>query len=266
MASREGQGLERIHSFFGAHADYYAASASHRSGSDLSLLLDALRLRLEDRALDAATATGNVAFAMAPRVAEVVGLDATPEMGELFRHRREAEAATNVRFVLGDVHALPFPDGSFTVVATRRAAHHFRDLPLALREMRRVLAPGGRLGVADMTLPDDAEAAELMNQLEILRDASHVAARSTAERRRLVEEAGFEVTFLETMEEQIPVADWFAPSQVLADPERFARALAATLRPEVGEALFRWGSGTPLWRKHRLVLVAEARPTRGDGG
>ncbi|MCL6522632.1 MAG: methyltransferase domain-containing protein [Firmicutes bacterium] len=255
MTAEDDDQLERVRSFFGAHAEHYAASRSHRSGSDLALLLEALRLAPGDRALDVATASGNVAFAMAPRVAEVVGLDATPEMGELFRRRLQEEAAANVRFALGDAHALPFPDGSFTVVASRRAAHHFRDLPRALREMRRVLCPGGRLGIADMTVPDEPEAAELMNQLEILRDGSHVGARSAEEWRRLLEEAGLEVTFLETLEERLPVADWFAPSRALDDPERFARTLAAALRPEVAGALFAREDGRLLWRKRRLVAV-----------
>ncbi|MDI3297770.1 MAG: methyltransferase domain-containing protein [Bacillota bacterium] len=262
MATPDDDQLERVRSFFGAHAGYYAASASHRSGSDLALLLDALRPAAEDRALDVATASGNVAFALALRVREVVGLDVTPEMGELFRRRLEAEPRENVRFALGDVHALPFPDGSFTVVASRRAAHHFRDLPLALREMRRVLAPGGRLGVADMTVPDEPRAAELMNQLEILRDASHVAARSAAEWRRLLEEAGFVVTFLDAWEELLPVADWFAPSRALADPERFARSLAEALLPGVREALFVPDGDRILWRKRRLVAVGEVPLSR----
>jgi ubiquinone/menaquinone biosynthesis C-methylase UbiE len=247
----------QVRSFFGDHADYYAASVSHRLGGDLALLLDALRLKSEDRALDVATASGNVAFAMAARVHQVTGLDVTPEMGELFRGRLKAEPEANVQFVLDDVHALPFPDESFTVVTSRRAAHHFSDLPLALREMRRVLVPGGRLGIADMTVPDDSRAAELMNQLEILRDSSHVRARSPAEWCRLLEEAGFVITFLNIQEELLTITEWFAPSRALADPERFTRSLADTLRPEVRQALFGLVDGRLRWRKRRLVVVGE---------
>src|SRR5258707_415022 len=73
----------------------------------------------------------------------------------LLRDRGAATAA----FVAGDVEALPFEDGAFDVVTCRIAAHHFADVATAVREVRRVLRPGGSFLLQDILGHDDAEAA-----------------------------------------------------------------------------------------------------------
>src|SRR5688572_30814979 len=106
-------------------------------------------------ALDIATGSGHTAFALASYVRAIVAIDITPEM------LREAEALQaersidNVTFQAGDVHDLPFEDGSFQLVTCRRAAHHFSDIGRALQEICRVLSPGGRVVIDDRSVPED---------------------------------------------------------------------------------------------------------------
>jgi len=106
------------------------------------------------RALDLATGTGDIAFALAARGARVVGLDITPRMIELARAK--PHAGPPLRFVVGDMLALPFPDRSFDVVTTGYGLRNVPNLSLAIREIRRVLKPGGRMLSLDFNRPSNA--------------------------------------------------------------------------------------------------------------
>jgi len=104
-------------------------------------------VRPGDRVLDAACGTGD--FAVADHRAgalEVTGLDFSPRMLE--RARRKAPG---LRFVEGDMLALPFDDGSFDAATVGFGVRNVSDLELGLRELRRVLRPGGRLAILEIT-------------------------------------------------------------------------------------------------------------------
>jgi demethylmenaquinone methyltransferase / 2-methoxy-6-polyprenyl-1,4-benzoquinol methylase len=109
------------------------------------------------RALDLATGTGDIAFALGARGADVVGLDITPRMIELARGKHVAREAlrTTVHWIVGDMLALPFPSASFDVVTTGYGLRNVPDLPLAIDEIRRVLRPGGRLLSLDFNRPSN---------------------------------------------------------------------------------------------------------------
>ena len=103
---------------------------------------------LRGDALDVATGTGDFAFDLArrPEVRSVFGLDFTREMmllGIPKAARRRAGGA--VSFVEGDAHRLPFADDSFICATVGFGIRNFIDVPKALREMARVVAPGGRV-------------------------------------------------------------------------------------------------------------------------
>ena len=106
------------------------------------------------RALDLATGTGDIALELAAQGAEVVGLDITHRMIELARRKR-AERMTlgSVRFLVGDMLALPFPNGSFDVVTIGYGLRNVPDLGTALDEVARVLKPGGRVLSLDFNRP-----------------------------------------------------------------------------------------------------------------
>ena len=103
------------------------------------------------RALDLATGTGDIAFGLAARGADVVGLDVTHRMIELARAKRGNRPL--VRFMVGDMLALPFPSRSFDVVTVGYGLRNVPDLGAALDEISRVLRPGGCLLSLDFNRP-----------------------------------------------------------------------------------------------------------------
>jgi demethylmenaquinone methyltransferase/2-methoxy-6-polyprenyl-1,4-benzoquinol methylase len=106
------------------------------------------------RALDLATGTGDIAFALAAGGASVVGLDITQRMIELARAKLPREhAGPPLRFIVGDMLALPFPDRSFDIVTTGYGLRNVPNLTLAIQEIRRVLKPGGRMLSLDFNRP-----------------------------------------------------------------------------------------------------------------
>jgi demethylmenaquinone methyltransferase/2-methoxy-6-polyprenyl-1,4-benzoquinol methylase len=110
------------------------------------------------RALDLATGTGDIAFALADRGARVAGLDITFRMIELARAksaqaRRIGSGAPE--FIVGDMLALPFPTGTFDLVTTGYGLRNVPDLASALDEIRRVLKPGGRILSLDFDRPSN---------------------------------------------------------------------------------------------------------------
>jgi demethylmenaquinone methyltransferase/2-methoxy-6-polyprenyl-1,4-benzoquinol methylase len=101
-----------------------------------------------DRVLDACCGTGDLAVAAARRGGEVTGLDFSERMLE--RARRKAP---ELEWVAGDVLALPFEDGSYDAATVGFGVRNVENLERAVLELRRVLRPGGRLGILEITRP-----------------------------------------------------------------------------------------------------------------
>jgi ubiquinone/menaquinone biosynthesis C-methylase UbiE len=120
-----------------------------------------------DRVLDVACGTGVLACAAAEIVGpdgEVVGLDSNEDMLAVARRK-----SAQIEWRVGRAEALPFPDESFDAVVSQFGIMFFEDRPAALREMLRVLRPGGRLAVAVCDAlehsPGYAALAELLQRL-----------------------------------------------------------------------------------------------------
>jgi len=101
--------------------------------------------------LDLATGTGDIAFALAARGAEVVGLDVTLRMIAIARAKNAAPRP--VQFLVGDMVALPFPNASFDAVTIGYGLRNVPDLGTAMAEAARVLKAGGRLVSLDFNRP-----------------------------------------------------------------------------------------------------------------
>ena len=106
-------------------------------------------VRAGDRVLDACCGTGDLAVAArAAGAGRVVGVDFSERMLE--RARRKAP---ELEWVSADVLALPFEDASFDAAVVGFGVRNVEDLEAAVRELRRVLRPGGRLGILEITTP-----------------------------------------------------------------------------------------------------------------
>ncbi len=108
------------------------------------------------RALDLASGTGDLAFALSSRGASVVALDVTHRMLQLAKVRAAtSNAGKSPSFVTGDMCALPFPDAHFDIVTTGYGLRNVPDLKLAVDEIHRVLRPGGTLVSLDFNRPEN---------------------------------------------------------------------------------------------------------------
>jgi demethylmenaquinone methyltransferase / 2-methoxy-6-polyprenyl-1,4-benzoquinol methylase len=116
-------------------------------------LIDLAAPRQAARALDLATGTGDIAFALAARGARVVGLDITSRMIELARAKPVRTNGSRPTFLVGDMLALPFPSASFDIVTTGYGLRNVPNLTTAIQEIERVLSPGGQLLSLDFNRP-----------------------------------------------------------------------------------------------------------------
>ena len=107
------------------------------------------------RILDVATGTGMVAFALAERGAEVVGLDQSEEMlgAARVRLQRTPQLAERLSFVLGEAEALPFADGEFDALSFTYLLRYVDDPATTMRELARVVKAGGRIGMVEFGVP-----------------------------------------------------------------------------------------------------------------
>lgn len=248
---------------FSARAAHYVTSAAHADAEVLNRMVALAAPRPEWRVLDVATGTGHTAFAFAPRVRCVAATDLTFAMLREARtlsarvHGQDAHA-TEVRFFQADVHFVPFADGAFDCVTSRRAPHHFSDIGRALREMRRVVRAGGTLVIDDRSVPEDDFVDTAMNALDTYHDWSHVRQYRPSEWRRMLDEAGFEVTHSELYTKHRPLTSLTKDvcAEDVAAIEAMLGALATREREKLG---YETVDGEPHITHWYLMIAAIAR-------
>lgn len=180
---------------FDRQAASYAASAPHSSGESLQVIA---RLASEGRfglALDIATGPGFTAFAVAPYCGHVIASDVAPGMLAEARRIAAERGVANVSFAYAAAEGLPFQVASLDLVTCRTAPHHFADVPLTLREVARVLRPGGVYLLADTTTSEGALARDWQQEMERRRDPTHVRNLAPSEWREAITAAGLRIDF-----------------------------------------------------------------------
>ncbi|MBI6680684.1 class I SAM-dependent methyltransferase [Pseudomonas viridiflava] len=175
---------------FGEQASAYLNSAVHAQGAEFALLQEAVEGRVDARVLDLGCGAGHVSFNVAPSVGEVVAYDLSQQMLDVVAAAAADKGLGNIRTVCGAAERLPFADGEFDFVLSRYSAHHWSDLALALREVRRVLKPGGVAAFIDVMSPGSPLLDTYLQTVEVLRDTSHVRDYSAAEWLHQVSDAG----------------------------------------------------------------------------
>jgi len=149
---------DKVRSMFAAIAPSYDLNNRlHSMGIDQRWRKNVVRLANvapADRVLDMACGTGDLTRALALKEpAKVVGGDFTPEMLEIARTKRSHETDKAIEYLHADAMALPFEDDSFDVLTIAFGIRNVSDVPKALREFARVLAPGGRLLILEFDRP-----------------------------------------------------------------------------------------------------------------
>ena len=166
----------------------FSTSPSIKDEIALNMLIQASGAGPDDTVLDVACGGGIVVCGFARVVKHATGIDITPAMLDRASKLQAEKGLTNVTWKQGDVLPLPFADGSFSIVTSRFAFHHFLDPLAVLGEMKRVCRPGGKVIVADSA--PAADKADAFNEVEKLRDPSHVRALPLTELRSLFTSQG----------------------------------------------------------------------------
>jgi ubiquinone/menaquinone biosynthesis C-methylase UbiE len=186
-------------------AELYRTSVTHSTGDDLDAVVELCNPHAGVKVLDVATGGGHVARRLREHGAEVVTLDPAPGM--------RAD-------VLAPAEDVPFADGSFDVVVSRIAAHHFEDLGRAFGEMVRV--SNRVVVIEDMLFRTEEE-----QEAEQLRDPTHHRSLSIAEWHELFVDAGLEVEQQLFFSKEHDFDEWLARTGCAgADAERVRELLA----------------------------------------
>lgn len=160
-----------------------------------------------DHILEAAAGTCACGRTLAPLAKSVVCLDMTPAMLSRGKEMAEKDMLSNMTFVLGDAAEMPFLDGSFDIVLSRLAFHHFPNVEGLFSEMVRVLKPGGKLVSIDMEAAE-APLRSTEDAIETMRDQSHVRNLSRDEILALYKKHGLSITCCESTPIPVDLQSW----------------------------------------------------------
>ena len=195
-----------------ARAEAYRQSQTHAAGEDLDAVVELCNPHEGVTILDVATGGGHVARRLREQGAQVVTTDAARGMGP---------------DVICPAEHLPFAEGSFDVVVTRIAAHHFDDLGTAVGEMVRVT--NSVLVIEDMLYRTEEE-----QEAERLRDSSHKRSLSADEWRELLVEAGLEIEQELYFSKTHDMTEWLARTGCEGADAQRVRELLAPFSSEDG--------------------------------
>jgi SAM-dependent methyltransferase len=188
----------------------------------------------DERALDAGTGTGALAFALSPHVAEVLGVDMEPML--LDEARKRAAPFPNVTFAEGDITRLDLASGTFDLAGCARTLHHVRRPELAISELARVTKFGGQVLVIDQIAPGDPLLAVALDRFERARDPTHTRLLPDVDVRSFLEANSLVVVRTEFHEESRDLARYLD----LAACEGEARERAEALAPDDHSGLVGW--------------------------
>ncbi len=245
---------------FSRVAANYTRSTVHASSQRLQEVLELAQPGRDDLALDVATGTGNTAFALAPYVRRVVGLDLTREMLDEARRITTERGVANAEWVIGDAGRLPFGDATFDLYVVRAAPHHFPVVDAFLSEALRVLKPGRAAVLVDCAPPLPAR--DVLHEVEMKRDPSHVRSLTVDEWVRHIERAGFEVETATNRELDWNYDDWMGNMAVGAP---LSAELARLIESSSGEAraqLHPVRREGKLWHAYWHALIRARKPDR----
>jgi ubiquinone/menaquinone biosynthesis C-methylase UbiE len=175
---------------FTKQAASFADAPEIKDEAALKLVIQFAGLTADDDVLDVASGPGILACACAKIARSATGIDITPAMIERAKNLQARENLENLTWHVGDVRSLPFGNDRFSVVMSRYAFHHLIDPLDVLVEMKRVCKPPGTIVVIDMAAPADPKQSRALNEMERLRDPSHVCALSARELAELFARAG----------------------------------------------------------------------------
>lgn len=209
---------------FGGQAGAYLSSAVHASGKDLLKLGERLQAFPEARLLDIGCGAGHASFIAAQHVKEVVAYDLSEKMLAVVNQAAKDHGYLHLITRQGYAEKLPFADNEFDIVISRYSAHHWHDVGCTLREVRRVLKPGGRVIFMDVNSPGNPVLDIWLQTIEALRDTSHVRNYTPGEWLTFLTESGLTIDQIAHDRLELEYGSWIARMRT---PEVMSRAIRA---------------------------------------
>jgi ubiquinone/menaquinone biosynthesis C-methylase UbiE len=224
---------QSISKSFSSNAERYLTSPVHSAGADLDFLAHSVAAFDQPKVLDLGCGAGHASFATAPFAREVVAFDLTAGMLELTAAAAKERGFANLRTTQGSVEDLPFSSQEFDFVVSRYSAHHWNDVPRALREVRRVLKPGGQVCVIDTTGAPSPLLDTHLQSVELARDPSHVRSYTELEWLSFFQAASFDARIEQKWRLALEFTSWVSRIGTSAQGIAAIRSLWSSAPSEV---------------------------------
>lgn len=222
---------------------------------------DFCKMTPEDRLLDVSCGSGEFCIFCAPHITHATGVDLSDNMIALAERQSRALGLTNTTFRCGDAEGLSDESGTFTVVISKSAFHHYPEHHSVFTEMKRCCTPRGRISIQDIVAYDDKRVDDFFESFEKLVDASH---RVTCSRTFILELfRQYDVDILSTMDVAIDLnLNDYLNHAVRSDKDavRLRRLVAAGLKDRAIKNYFHY-EGNELYFKRNVFLAIGQKST-----
>lgn len=182
----------------------------------LEHMISCVKPQKTDTVLEVAAGTCICGRSLAPFVKNVTCLDMTTAMLAVGKGIAEKQGLLNMDFVQGDAEKLSFSDNSFDIVISRLAFHHFPNPKRCFSEMARVLKTGGKMVVIDMEAAEET-LRNTEDEIETLRDPSHMRNLSKKEFKEMFRESCLSITTMDCTELPVSLSAWLALTNTSAE-------------------------------------------------
>ena len=220
---------------FASSASRYLASTDHQSGPDLDIIKQVASQLFPALTVDVASGAGHALRAASPYSGIRVALDLTMEMLKVAREHLRGVGLDNVQLLQAAAGSLPFTDSTVSLLTCRIAPHHFPSIPEFLQEVARVIEPEGCSIIIDSVAPDEPESDRFINEMEKLRDPSHIRSHTLEHWLELFEAAGLETISVELFERTHPFKEWAVRTGLDEDGVRALENGFASAAPHIRE-------------------------------
>jgi ubiquinone/menaquinone biosynthesis C-methylase UbiE len=195
---------------FSHSADRYLLSTDHQYGPDLEMIKHVASQQFPAVTVDVATGAGHALRAASPFSGFCVALDLTLEMLQVANEHLTGAGLVNVQYIQSTADHLPLGEGVVSFLTCRIAPHHFPSIPGFLDEVARVLDPEGRGIIIDSVAPEETESGRFINEVERLRDPSHIRSHTLRQWLDFFEKTGFMTISVDLFERNHPFQEWAA--------------------------------------------------------
>lgn len=206
---------QTVQNQFNPNADAYLTSKVHAKGEDLQLVHDYLSQQNKKivHAIDLGCGAGHLSFSLADVVSHITAVDNAAEMLEVVRQQISDRKLDNIDTCKADICALPFEDKSIDMVCSRYSAHHWTDLNIAMKEIKRILKDDGVITMIDIQGYDNPVIDTHFQTIELLRDRSHVRNYTYQQWANYFSEIGYEIKSHTVVSTPLTFSSWVARLQ-----------------------------------------------------